>query len=69
MRLYQQHLDAGVKSGIDPKVNAKGFRDAGQSALRQIYIGGGQNRAIDSTGGTGGSAGSASPGSAAPPAP
>jgi hypothetical protein len=66
MRLYQQHLDAGVKSGIDPKVNAKGFREAGQSALRQIYIGGGQNRAIESTSG---SAGSASPGSAAPPAP
>jgi hypothetical protein len=69
MRLYQQHLDAGVKSGIDPKVNAKGFRDAAQSALRQIYIGGGQNRAIETTGGASGSAGSASPGSAAPPAP
>jgi len=64
MRLYQQHLDAGVKSGIDPKVNAKGFREAGQSALRQIYIGGGQ-RPIES-GGTTGSAGSANPGSAAP---
>lgn len=67
MRLYQQHLDAGVKSGIDPRTNAKGFREAGQSALRQIYIGGGQNRPIDSAGTTGGSgsAGSATP----PPAP
>ena len=39
MRLYQQHLDAGVKSKIDPKVNPVGFRRAAQSALRQIYIG------------------------------
>jgi hypothetical protein len=68
MRLYQQHLDAGVKSGIDPRVNAKGFREAGQSALRQIYIGGGQHRPIEGTGTAAGSAGSASPGSAAPPA-
>jgi hypothetical protein len=66
MRLYQQHLDAGVKSGIDPKKNAKGFREAGQATLRQIYIGGGQNRALEGTGPTG----SAGSGSAAPsPAP
>lgn len=64
MRLYQQHLDAGVKSKIDPRTNAKGFREAGQSALRQIYIGGGQNRPIETTGTTGGSG---STGSAVPP--
>jgi hypothetical protein len=63
MRLYQQHLDAGVKSGIDPKTNAKGFREAGQSALRHIYIGSPHTR---DTGAAGGS-GSASPGSASPP--
>lgn len=40
MRLYQQHLDAGVKSGIDPKVDPKGFRRAGEAALRQIRING-----------------------------
>ncbi|HET7505769.1 MAG TPA: hypothetical protein VFK02_32340 [Kofleriaceae bacterium] len=43
MRLYQQHLDAGVKSGIDPHRGpeaAKAFRRAGESALRQIHLGG-----------------------------
>jgi hypothetical protein len=43
MRLYQQHLDAGVKSGIDPRRGpdaAKAFRHAGESALRQIHLGG-----------------------------
>ena len=39
MRLYQQNLDAGVKSGIDPKVDPVGFRNAGESALRHIRIG------------------------------
>ena len=40
MKLYQQHLDAGVKSGIDPHTNPVGFRRAGESALRSIHIGG-----------------------------
>jgi hypothetical protein len=43
MKLYQQHLDAGVKSGIDPRrgpAAAKAFRHAGESALRQIHLGG-----------------------------
>jgi len=43
MKLYQQHLDAGVKSGIDPRrgpTAAKAFRHAGESALRQIHLGG-----------------------------
>jgi hypothetical protein len=39
MQFYQQHLDDGVKSGIDPKLDPAGFRRAGQSNLRQIYIG------------------------------
>jgi hypothetical protein len=39
MRLYHQHLEAGVKSGIDPKVDAAGFRRAANAALRQINIG------------------------------
>jgi len=34
MRIYQQHLDRGVQSGIDPHVNPRGFREAGQSGLR-----------------------------------
>jgi hypothetical protein len=43
MKLYQEHLDAGVKSGIDPRRGpeaAKAFRHAGESALRQIHVGG-----------------------------
>jgi hypothetical protein len=39
MRLYQSHLDAGVKSGIDPRVDPQAFRRAGEAALRQIHIG------------------------------
>jgi hypothetical protein len=39
MQFYQQHLDAGVSQGIDPKVNPDAFRKAGQSKLRQFYIG------------------------------
>ncbi|MGE5187075.1 MAG: hypothetical protein ACM31C_33725 [Acidobacteriota bacterium] len=38
MELYQKHLDAGVKSGIDPRVDPAGFRRAGESALRQIRL-------------------------------
>jgi len=59
MRLYQQHLDAGVQSKIDPKIDPRGFREAGQSALRHIYIGGRQDRPIETSGA--GSAGSAAP--------
>lgn len=38
MKLYQQHLDAGVQSGIDPRHDPKGFRAAGESALRSIRL-------------------------------
>jgi hypothetical protein len=67
MRLYHSHLDAGVKSGIDPRVDAAGFRHAGESALRHIYIGDKSNRVIEV--GSGSAAGSAagSTGSAPPP--
>jgi hypothetical protein len=43
MKLYQEHLDAGVKSGFDPHRGpeaARAFRHAGESALRQIHLGG-----------------------------
>lgn len=55
MRLYQQHLDAGVKSKIDPKVDPAGFRRAAESALRQIYIGPSINRPIEVRSGSAGS--------------
>lgn len=38
MQIYQQHLDAGVKSGIDPRRNPAGFRKAGETGLRQIRL-------------------------------
>jgi hypothetical protein len=38
MQLYQQHLDAGVKSGIDPHKDPRGFRRAAEAALRTIHI-------------------------------
>lgn len=34
MQIYQQHLDAGVASGIDPHIDPRGFRAAGESGLR-----------------------------------
>lgn len=43
IQLYQQHLDAGVKSGIDPHKGPaaiQAFRHAGESGLRQIHLGG-----------------------------
>ena len=38
MRLYEEHLSAGVRSGIDPRVDPKGFRAAGENALRSIRL-------------------------------
>jgi hypothetical protein len=46
MKLYQQHLDAGVASGIDPHQGpeaVRAFRRAGERALRQIRLGGGHD--------------------------
>jgi hypothetical protein len=43
MKQYQEQLDAGVKSGIDPHAGpdaVKAFRHAGERALRQIRLGG-----------------------------
>lgn len=38
MGMYQQALDAGVKSGVDPRQDPKGFRAAGESGIRQIRL-------------------------------
>ena len=53
MRLYQQHLDAGVQSKFDPRIDPAGFRRAGESALRHIYIGSPHDRAVGSGSATG----------------
>jgi hypothetical protein len=47
MKLYQEHLDAGVASGIDPHKGpdaVRAFRRAGERALRQIRLGGDRDR-------------------------
>ncbi len=36
VELYQRHLDAGIKSGIDPRKNPAAFREAGEAALRRV---------------------------------
>jgi len=59
MTLYQKHLDAGVKSGIDPRHDPNGFRKAGESALLQIHLGTGHDK--ERTGSASAHTGSASP--------
>jgi len=39
-RAYFEHLEGGVKSGIDPRIDPMGFRKAGEDALRLIRLGG-----------------------------
>ena len=38
MQLYQEHLDAGVRSHIDPKRDPLGFRRAGEKGIRAVHI-------------------------------
>ena len=38
--IYVNHLDAGVRSGIDPRKNPKGFRAAGAEGFTPVYING-----------------------------
>jgi len=58
MQLYQQHLEAGVKSGIDPRRDPAGFRRAGETALRSIRLGGHDKERGSGAGSANGSAGS-----------
>lgn len=37
---FVQHLDAGVRSGIDPKRNPEGFRAAGVEDIRMMHLNG-----------------------------
>jgi hypothetical protein len=66
MELYQQSLDAGVKSGINPHRDPRGFRKASESNMREIHLGGsreserGSAVPAGSNGATGSNAGSAS---------
>jgi hypothetical protein len=44
IELLQKHLDAGVKSGIDPHRDPRGFQKAAESALLQIHLGTGHDK-------------------------
>ena len=61
MTLYQKHLDAGVKSGIDPRRDPNGFRKAGESALLQIHLGTGHDKERTGSASTGSGATQAAP--------
>jgi hypothetical protein len=38
VELYAKHLEAGLASGIDPKVDPDGFRKAGENALHIVHL-------------------------------
>jgi len=60
VELYQRHLDAGVRSGIDAKKNPVGFREAGEAALRTVRaFGSGPVGGADSGSGAGSGSGAA----------
>jgi hypothetical protein len=40
MKIYQDQLEAGVASGIDPRRDPEGFRRASERVLRHIHLGG-----------------------------
>ncbi|MDB4958674.1 MAG: hypothetical protein JWO36_6243 [Myxococcales bacterium] len=67
LRLYEQHLAAGVKSGIDPRHDPVGFRKAGESALRSIRLKTGDRERGSASGSGTGSNAPASGGSGSTP--
>jgi hypothetical protein len=40
MEIYRDHLDAGLRAGIDPKRDPEGFRRAGERGLHAAHISG-----------------------------
>ncbi|MEZ4366363.1 MAG: hypothetical protein R2939_08740 [Kofleriaceae bacterium] len=44
VQLYADHLDAGVRSGIDPKVDPAGFRRAAEAGAGAVRLTGGPQR-------------------------
>jgi hypothetical protein len=71
MDIYVRHLDAGVRSGINPRRDPEGFRAASQGEIRSIYLKGGTPPSPPPAGsGAGGAAGAgATPPAAPPPGP
>jgi len=67
MSLYAQQLDAGVKSGIDPRKDPIRFRAAGERGLRGVRIRGHEAELQPGAPTPGGGGGKGSAGSAATP--
>lgn len=66
VELYQRHLDAGVRSGIDPRKNPTGFREAGEAALRHVRVTGSGIAPTPAPAPSAGSGGGSGSGSATP---
>ena len=73
MDIFVRHLDAGVRSGINPKRDPEGFRAASQGEIRSIYLKGGTPPSVPAGSGAGSAAGAGAtpppppgPGSASP---
>lgn len=64
--IYVRHLDAGVRSGINPRRDPEGFRAASQDVIRSIYLKGGPPPASVGPGSAAGSAAGTGAGSASP---
>lgn len=67
--LYVSHLEAGIASGIDPKVDPEGFSKAGQNALHIVHLTQNPQTNPPVGSGSGSGSGSASSSGSAAPAP
>lgn len=62
MELYQRSLNAGVKSGIDPRRDPRGFRKASESQMLEIHVGpNGGDRGTEPTSGSPNGSGATAP--------
>ena len=46
MEIYRDHLDAGLRSGIDPKLDPHGFRAASERGIHSAHIRGHDNVSV-----------------------
>ncbi len=56
MEIYRDHLDAGLRSGVDPKRDPAGFRRAGERGLHAAHISGYESQPVPHHTGSAGSA-------------
>jgi hypothetical protein len=50
MEIYRDHLDAGIQSGIDPKLDPRGFRTAGERHIHAAHVRGHDAIPVDHAG-------------------